>query len=83
MDFARQNAEVDRNYDAFARLLGQIIESHRGEVALMRDGEIADFFPDVTTALREGRRRFADGIFSIQEVDDTPIDLGIFSHASS
>ena len=76
----RQRTEVDRNYAAFERLLGEILAEHRDQVALMRDGKIVAFFDKVSDALRDGWARFPDGIFSIQEVTDEPIDLGFWSH---
>jgi hypothetical protein len=82
MDVARQKQEVDRNYDIFMRLLTSILEQHRDEYALMRNGEIVDFFVKPGDANRAGVDMFADGIFSIQEVTDEPIDLGFWSHVA-
>ncbi|HEU5066982.1 MAG TPA: hypothetical protein VFT61_02180 [Sphingomicrobium sp.] len=82
MSDARQRLEVDRNYDAFVRKLGALLSQHRDELALMRDGEIVDFFDTPADAFRAGVERFPDGIFSIQEVTDEPIDLGFWSHVA-
>jgi hypothetical protein len=80
MDVERQRHEVDQNYDAFVRLLGSILQDHRDELALMRDGRIVDYFDTPRQALRAASERFPDGIFSIQEVTDEPLDLGFWSH---
>ncbi len=40
MVMQRQSEEVDRNYDAFMRVLAEILPEHRDEYALMRDGEM-------------------------------------------
>jgi hypothetical protein len=48
----------------------------------MRDGEIVGFFVKPGDAYRAGVERYADGIFSIQEVTDEPIDLGFWSHVA-
>ena len=80
MDAERQRQEVDRNYDVFMRMLGDIIGEHRDELALMRDGRIIAYFDEPGDAYRAGLARFPDGIFSIQEVTDEPIDLGFWSH---
>jgi hypothetical protein len=80
MDGTRQRAEVDRNYDAFVRILNDILPSHRDQLALMREGEIVAYFDKPGEAYRAGLARFTDGIFSIQEVTDEPIDLGFWSH---
>lgn len=83
MTSARQNEEVDRNYDAFTRTLGSIIDTHRDQLALMRDARIVGFYDTPREALRAGAEFFPDGIFSIQEVTDEPIDLGFWSHVAS
>lgn len=80
MDAARQRAEVDRNYSAFTRILGAILPEHRDQLALMRDGAIVGYFATPLEALRAASEMFPDGIFSVQEVTDEPIDLGFWSH---
>lgn len=80
MDAERQRQEVDRNYDAFVRVLGSILDKHRDQLALMRDGRIVAYFEKPGEAYRAGLGHFPDGIFSIQEVTDEPIDLGFWSH---
>ena len=80
MDVERQRQQVDRNYDAFTRVLGSILEEHRDQLALMRDGRIVGYFKTPREALHAAHERFSDGIFSIQEVTDEPIDLGFWSH---
>jgi hypothetical protein len=83
MDAARQQSEVDRNYDAFVRLLADILPRHRDKLALMRDGKIVDYFDKPGDAYRAGLEHFPDGIFSIQEVTEEPIDLGFWSHVGN
>jgi len=80
MDRARQQVEVDRNYDVFNRMLSSIIGEHRDQLALMRDGKIVGFFETPRAALEAADQLFPDQIFSIQEVTDEPIDLGFWSH---
>jgi len=81
MDAARQKVEVDENYDAFMRMLGSILPEHRDKLALMREGRIVGYFNTPRDALEAASEQFPDGIFSIQEVTDEPIDLGFWSHA--
>lgn len=83
MDVVRQREEVDRNYDAFVRVLGSILSDHRDKFALMRDGEIVGVFVAPGDAHRAGIAAYEDGIFSIQEITDEPIDLGFWSHVAS
>jgi hypothetical protein len=80
MDADRQRTEVDRNYDAFVRMLGSILDQHKDELALMRDAQIVGYFSSPREALRAAHDRFPDGIFSVQEVTDEPLDLGFWSH---
>lgn len=83
MDQARQKLEVDRNYDAFLRALATILPTHRGQYALMRQGKIVGYFDRPGAANIAGFERFKDGVFSIQEVTDEPIDLGFWSHVAA
>lgn len=75
-----QRHEVDANYDAFQRMLGDLLPNHSGRHALMRARRIVELFDRPADALQAGNLRFADGLFSIQEVIDEPIDLGLWSH---
>lgn len=81
MTSQRQQQEVDRNYDAFVGMLDSILVEHRNELALMRDGEIVGYFATPREALVAASERFTDGIFSVQEVTDEPIFLGVWSDA--
>jgi len=73
--------EVDRNFDAFVSIIPDLIANHRGQFALLRAALVVDYFGSEAAALAEGRARFRDGLFSVQEVTDRPVDLGFFSHA--
>ena len=77
----RVKQEVSRNFDEFQKLLPEILESKRGKIALMRDGEIVEFFNTRLQARAAGDARYSDGIWSMQEVTDEVIDLGLVSHA--
>jgi hypothetical protein len=82
MDAARQKQEVDRNYDALMRMLGSVLIEHRDQLALMRDGRIVGYYQTPREALHAASGLFPDGIFSIQEVTDEPLDLGFWSHVA-
>lgn len=83
MTSERQQREVDQNYDAFMAVLGSILVEHRNELALMRDREIVGYFKTPRELLVAASERFPDGIFSVQEVTDEPLDLGFWSHVGS
>jgi hypothetical protein len=74
-------AEVDRNFEVFEQRLPTLLQTHANEFALMRTGEILDFFEDSNAALAAGRARFGSLPFSVQHVSDQQVDLGFFSHA--
>jgi hypothetical protein len=73
--------QIDRNYDAFTAQLPELIKTHRGKFALMRDGQIVDFFDTARDADTAARKLYPDHVYSVQEVVDTAVDLGFFSHA--
>jgi len=76
--------QVRANYAAFQKELPSLLKSHAGKFALMRDGKIVEFFDTARDAYVTGLRIFPeDRLFSLQEVDETPVDLGFFSHACS
>ena len=73
--------EVDRNYEAFIKELPNILRDHRGKYALMKDGKILNYFSTAADARMAAEAFISDGLFSIQQVTDTPIDLGYFNYA--
>jgi hypothetical protein len=74
--------QVESNYKAFEQKLPDLLATHRGKFALMRDGQIIEFFDTARDAYIAGIKLFdKDRLFSVQEVIETPIDLGFFSHA--
>jgi hypothetical protein len=74
-------AQIEQNYEAFSKQLPVLILTNRGQFALMRDGDIVEFFDTARDAYVTGQRLFKqDHLFSVQEVSDLPADLGFFSH---
>lgn len=77
-----QNNQIDINYAAFEKELPNLIPVYRGKFALMRDGNILEFFDTARDAYVAGRKIFEQDMgFSIQEVTDIPVNLGFFSYA--
>ncbi|WP_375391131.1 hypothetical protein [uncultured Sphingomonas sp.] len=70
-----QRQQIDQNYDAFQRQLSSILSVHRDRYALMRDRAIIGYYDAAGEAYRAGLASYSDGLFSIQEVTDEPIDL--------
>jgi hypothetical protein len=76
-------AELRRNYDAFTRVLPTLLAEHEGEYALMRHGQVVAYFGTPGGALRSGRERYEDDLFSVQEVTTEKADFGWYSRAPS
>ena len=74
-------AEADANPEAFLAMLPELIRTHAGQYVLLRHRQAADFFASGTLATAAGRQQFPDGLYSVQEVTERPVDLGFFSHA--
>lgn len=73
--------EVDRNYDFFQRNLSRYLADQAGKYALLKSAAVIDFFEGPGEAYREGLRRFSDGLFSVQQVTNEPVELGFYSVA--
>ena len=74
-------AEVDRNYEAFIKALPSILHNRRDRYALMKTGKILGYYSTALDARQAAETFIKDGIYSIQKVTDSSIDLGYFSHA--
>ncbi|MBC7987239.1 MAG: hypothetical protein H7X93_11325 [Sphingomonadaceae bacterium] len=79
---AALSAEVDQNFDYFQRNLTQFLRPHLGRFALLRQRHVVGFFDKPGEANAAGARQFSDGLYSIQQVTDEPVDLGLYSNAA-
>ena len=79
-DDALQTA-VDRNFDAFQKLLPSLMETQAGKYALMLDGQAIEFFDSARDAMIYGQKQYPDQLFSVQQVTKKIVDLGYFSYA--
>ena len=73
--------EVEANFEAFQRLLPELLQREARRWALMRHGECIDFYDTLRDARLAGNALFEDGIFSVQQVSTAIADFGWFSHA--
>ena len=73
--------QIRQNYEAFMAQLPRLVLTQRGKFALMHDGEIIEYFDTVRDAYIAGQQLYSDKLFSVQEIRETPVDLGFFSHA--
>lgn len=75
--------EIDRNLYAFLPRIPQLMAEHEGAYALLRHQEVVSLHKRLRDALDEASAKFSDGLFSIQQVTDKPIELGFFSYADN
>lgn len=75
--------EVDRNFQAFQQIVGGLMATHAGQFAVLRQGAVDAYFKTAGEALIAAYRKFPDGLFSVQEVADRPLDLGFYSHVAN
>jgi hypothetical protein len=80
-DRDKYQAEVDRNYEEFRKMLPTLLATQRDKFALMKDGKILGFYSTAGDAAQAAQTFIPDGVFSIQEVTDTAINLGFFTYA--
>lgn len=74
--------EINENYDFFQRNLKNLLTEHSGKFALLKSKNIIDFYCAIGDAYRAGLEKFPDGVFSIQEVTDEPVELGMMTLAT-
>jgi hypothetical protein len=77
----QRKEEIEKNYRAFVAMLPSLLPTNRGKFALMHAGEILEFYDTARDAYLAGQQAYLDGLFSVQEVTSSPVDLGYFSHA--
>lgn len=81
IELSDKERTIADNFVAFEAMLPVLMKDHRGEFALMRHGEVVDFYAKASEAHLTGLQRFADKEFSVQRVEAKALDLGFFSHA--
>ncbi|GGD15213.1 hypothetical protein [Aquisalinus flavus] len=69
------------NSIALGKLPSDELEKHRGEVAILVDGEIRQFCSTLLDALNTAKHNFQAGTFSIMRVEPLPVDLGMLDCA--
>jgi hypothetical protein len=77
----RMASQVDMNFDAFIKVLPDLLRTHPGKFALMHNGEVVEFLDSLSDAVLAGAAKFGDSNFSVQEVVSQNINLGFHLHA--
>ncbi|MDE1468132.1 hypothetical protein [Aurantiacibacter sp. D1-12] len=75
--------QSEANYRWFKSNLTKLLANHRGEHALLHDESVDEFFATSLEAIMAGMKRYGEGNFSVEPVDDAVEDLGFYSHVSS
>lgn len=78
----KRDSEIDRNFQFFQGYVGSLLPDEAGKFALLRHQNVVAVYESLIDAAVSGHSQFGDGIFSIQEVTEAPMDLGFFSHAN-
>ncbi|MYE38273.1 MAG: hypothetical protein F4X82_02015 [Candidatus Spechtbacteria bacterium SB0662_bin_43] len=83
MNSTVQNKEkidvAKENYKYFQDHKHEIQKEHAGKIVLMHKKGFIDYYDTREDAIAVGFERYGEGNFSIQDVDDKPANLGIFS----
>lgn len=76
-----QQNKVDRNFEAFSKMLPELLQTHPGKYAVLHDGKAVEFFDTLGDAVKFGHAKFGDHNFSVQEVTRQGVNLGFHSYA--
>jgi|694.fasta_scaffold41490_7 hypothetical protein len=75
-----KNNVINKNYEAFVKILPQLIQLYYGKFALLRDEKIIKIFDTLPDAYETGKLLYNDGLFSVQEIKhNTATNLGFFA----
>ena len=73
--------EVSANYQYFKKMQPEWRDKHLTEFALIHHQQLVDFFANENEAIDIGINQYGMGKFSVQSVQNIPIDLGYQSNA--
>ncbi len=79
MTTPERQKEVNDNYEFFKKEEPKLKKHYSGKYALLRKKKIIAFYDTVGDADTTGTTFFKDQLFSIQKVNQKPLNLGIFS----
>lgn len=74
-----RDAALRQNFHWFQSVVDGLMEGHAGKYALLRSQSLVEIFDRPIQALEAGCARFEDGLFSVQRVNNRPLDLGFIS----
>ncbi len=75
------DTEVDRNFEAFAAMLPELLQRAPGKYALLHGEKLIDLYDSALTAFVAGAQKFGETGYSVQEVTQKSDNLGFYSYA--
>ena len=72
--------EVDNNYQFFLREKDNIPQYLLDKYVLIRKEEFIEYFDSMDDAIKYAKIKFEDGLYSVQKVNDLPVDLGLIGN---
>ena len=76
-----QDEQVRQNYEAFKKMLPELIVDRSNKHALLRDEQLIAVFDTLNDTITAAEKMFPDGRWSIQHITIKPVDLGRRSRA--
>lgn len=73
------NSQLEKNRAAYNAIKEEMEAEHFGRAALLHDGEIVEIYNDSGDAYAIGCEKFGLGNFSIENIGEPPISLGVFT----
>ncbi|MCE2964529.1 MAG: hypothetical protein LW855_01885 [Alphaproteobacteria bacterium] len=74
-------SKLDANFDAFKKLLPELLEKHSGKFAVMHECKLQEVFDTPADAYKYAQKLYKKGDYAIQEIGAKPINLGFYNHA--
>ncbi len=74
--------EVSQNYEYFLTMLPQWRQTNPTHFALLRHQQLVDFYETENDAIKVGVKDFGWGDFSVQPVNETPVQIYYRANAS-
>ena len=73
--------EVKDNFTFFQQNKEMLLKEHLDKVVLIRHKQFIDYFDTEEDAIKAGRLKYKDDMFSIQKINEEHIDLGFMGYA--
>lgn len=68
--------EVDTNYQFFKKELNRISSQYNNKYILLKNAQVVESFDTIDDAIKYAKTKFEDGLYSIQNINDVPANLG-------